>query len=69
MFFFFKSVVYLDIGANPGDTADLNFSFNGDANRLWDIKVTQYECGHPFELVADDTFLLSRFQVGIFLTE
>ncbi len=37
--------VYVDIGANSGDTATLAFSFMGTAfQRMYDIKVTQIEC-------------------------
>ncbi len=40
--------VYIDIGANSGDTATLAFTFQGTAtNRMWDIKVTQVECSNP----------------------
>jgi len=41
--------MYIDVGALSGDSATLNFNFNGAANRMWDIKVTQLECGHPFD--------------------
>jgi len=41
--------IYVDIGANSGDSATINFAFNGDGNRMFDIKVTQLECGHPFD--------------------
>ncbi len=37
--------VYVDIGANSGDTANLAFVLSGNNdNRIWDIKVTQIEC-------------------------
>ncbi len=41
--------VYVDIGANSGDTATLTFNFNGNVagNRVYDIKVTQVECTNP----------------------
>ncbi len=35
-------LVYVDIGANPGDTATLMFTTSAlAANRVYDIKVTQ----------------------------
>ncbi len=37
--------MYIDIGANSGDTATLAFAFSAaNFNRMWDIKVTQVEC-------------------------
>ncbi len=34
--------VYVDIGANPGDTATITFNIGANAfNRRWDIKVNQ----------------------------
>jgi len=41
--------VYIDIGANSGDTATLAFAFAaGNAfGRQFDIKVTQVECTNP----------------------
>ncbi len=34
--------VYVDVGANSGDTATLTFMTTATAaNRFWDIKVTQ----------------------------
>ncbi len=40
--------VYVDIGANEGDTATINMAFStaSTATRMWDIKVTQLECGN-----------------------
>ena len=44
--FFFA--VYVDIGANSGDTATINFNFGTTAaSRTYDIKVTQIECTNP----------------------
>ena len=42
-------VVYVDVGANAGDSATLIFEFDGAAvfDRRWDIKVTQVECTNP----------------------
>ncbi len=45
-------LVYVDIGANAGDTATIAFTFATPAGtvaigRLWDIKVTQVECSNP----------------------
>ena len=38
-------LVYVDMGANSGDSATLAFGVSGDStNRLWDIKVTQIPC-------------------------
>ena len=40
--------MYIDIGANSGDTATLAFTFQGTTTqRTWDIKVTQIECTNP----------------------
>ena len=42
--------VYVDIGANAGDTATLAFAFSSavtTASRMFDIKVTQIECNNP----------------------
>ena len=39
--------MYVDIGSNNGDTTMLSFAFTGtNANRVWDIKVTQLECSN-----------------------
>ncbi len=43
--------VYIDIGANSGDSATIQFAFNTPAGttalaRLWDVKVTQIECSN-----------------------
>ncbi len=39
--------MYVDIGANSGDTATLAFAFTGANDmRMWDIKVTQIECSN-----------------------
>ncbi len=40
--------MYIDIGGEAGDTANLAFAFAAmDANRMFDIKVTQVECDNP----------------------
>jgi len=39
--------IYVDLGANGGDSAQISFSFTGNGNRKWDIKLTQVECGSP----------------------
>ena len=47
--------VYVDIGANSGDTATLAFAFSAavtNTNRLFDIKVTQVECNNPNRCVV-----------------
>ncbi len=45
--------MYIDIGANSGDTAQLAFAFTGtNTARTWDIKVTQIECGNPSAYVS-----------------
>ncbi len=47
---FYYCIVYIDIGANSGDTATLAFTFSTtvtNTNRLYDIKVTQLECDNP----------------------
>lgn len=37
--------VYIDVGANSGDSATLAFAFSGTNNiRQWDIKATQVPC-------------------------
>lgn len=41
----FRFIVYVDIGTEPMDSATLTFALAGDGNRMWDIKVTQVECG------------------------
>ena len=43
--------VYIDIGANSGDSATIQLAFNTPAGttalaRLWDVKVTQIECSN-----------------------
>ena len=40
--------MYIDIGAEPTDTATINLNFNAAfaAERRWDIKVVQLECGN-----------------------
>ncbi len=41
--------MYVDIGANAGDTATLAFAFSTavtNVNRVFDIKVTQVECNN-----------------------
>ena len=46
----FPPPVYIDIGANAGDTASFAFAFDNSittTNRLFDIKVTQIECDNP----------------------
>ncbi len=42
------TLVYVDIGANAGDTATLTFGFGAAVTtaRMFDIKVTQLECGN-----------------------
>jgi hypothetical protein len=42
-------IVYVDIGAESGDSATLAFAFPGTQtfSRSWDIKVTQLECSNP----------------------
>ncbi len=71
--------VYVDIGANSGDTAVLNFAFNvGDdddddddnnVDRRWDVKVTQIECTNPNSSVhstIDTRTQKSRHPVSVF---
>ena len=42
------ALVYVDIGANFGDSASISFSFDGTTTqRTWDIKITQIECRNP----------------------
>jgi hypothetical protein len=43
----FLCLVYVDLGGNAADTATLNFAFPGaaDTSRMFDVKVTQVECG------------------------
>ncbi len=36
--------VFVDIGANSGDTANLAFEFTGGAAKSWEIKVNQIKC-------------------------
>ncbi len=38
--------VFIDIGAETGDTVDLTFNIDDTVmfDRLWNIKVTQLEC-------------------------
>ncbi len=40
--------MYVDLGANDGDTATLTFGFGTTVAmaRMFDIKVTQLECGN-----------------------
>ncbi len=41
-------LVYIDLGGDAGGTATLAFAFNAmDANRMFDIKITQLECDNP----------------------
>ena len=41
----FNISVYMEIGNQEGDTAEIEFDFDGvNSNRRWDIKVTQIEC-------------------------
>ncbi len=47
----FSPLVYVDIGANGGDSATIAFAFNTPAGvaalaRIWDVKVTQVECSN-----------------------
>ncbi len=61
--FFIKKIysnpVYVDIGANNGDSATLNFNFMGtNTARTWDIKVTQVECSNPNAWVG--TYFLEK---------
>ncbi len=51
--------MYVDIGANNGDSATLNFNFMGtNTARTWDIKVTQVECSNPNAWVG--TYFLKK---------
>ena len=39
--------MYIDIGADSGDSATLSFSFSGTStSRTWDIKISQLECSN-----------------------
>ena len=39
--------VYMEIGNQEGDFAEIEFDFDGvNNNRRWDIKVTQIECSN-----------------------
>lgn len=39
--------MYVDIGAEGGDTASLAFALSGaGVDRMWDVKITQLECSN-----------------------
>ena len=40
--------MYVDVGANSGDSATLTFAFSNavTSDRTWDIKISQIECSN-----------------------
>ncbi|XP_059097393.1 uncharacterized protein LOC131891762 [Tigriopus californicus] len=61
--------IYIDIGTQPSDTADIKFSFDGaDTIRQWEIKVTQLFCNSPGHPTGTGCLQYHTGEVGRFTT-